>query len=174
MYRPEHFDLQEVVCPHVFYRYGIMAWQFRNPIQMKLMDWVRDRFGPVFVNDWYEKYRDTDYIKFIADKMIHRQPLIPKDMPDRPKLMLSERGLRCNICDLYLEKTTKGIIYMSGHGLGDADDYNVQGRTAEEIRQDLIKNQKLIPFPIRLEKAKSWVHMDCEDAGIVKVDLFDA
>lgn len=173
--KPDHFELQELVCPHVFYRYGEQAWSFLDPRQMVMIDWVRNKYGPTFINDWYEKYKDTDYIKFIAEQLRLQLPILTEQLPSPPQNMLSERGVRCNICSLYLEKTSKGILYMSGHGLAKADDMNVQGRTAEEVRQDMIKNKNSLPFPIRFEKNKSWIHMDCEDnlQGI-KVVEFDA
>lgn len=173
--KPDHFSLEELVCPHVYYRYGEMAWGFYDPRQFILIDWVRNRYGPVFINNWYEQYRDSDYIRALSKLLLSGQPVIESQLPARPELMLPERGLRCNICSLYLEKTSKGIIYMSGHGLAKADDMDVQGRTAEEVRWDILKNKNTVPFPLRMEKNKSWLHLDCEDnlTGD-RVTLFDA
>jgi uncharacterized protein YcbK (DUF882 family) len=72
-----------------------------------------------------------------------------------------------------LKNTNKGTIYVSPHITGEADDYDVQGMHAEEVRQWLIKNQSKLPYPIRLEAGVTWVHMDCRDAG-EKVFLFNS
>ena len=170
--KPEYFELQELVCPHVFFRFGEMAWQFLDPRQLILMDWIRKRLGPVYVNNWYEDHLNSDYIKYIKERMTAKLPIIENDVPKPPQGLFDERGLRCNICDLVLAKSKKGIAYLSPHILGMADDFYVQGRLAEETRQYLIKNKNNIPFPIRLENGVSWVHMDCEDTG-QKVYLFN-
>jgi hypothetical protein len=163
IYRPEYFELYELVCPHVYYRFGEQAWQFLDPRQLKMMDWVREKLGPVFVNNWFQKYLETDYIKYIKERTLADQPIIEKDVPKPPKELLDERGLRCNLCGVVLKKTNEGFAYESAHVLGMGDDFDVLGRMAEEVRQYLLKNKYNVPFPIRLEKNFSWTHMDCEE-----------
>ena len=56
-------------------------------------------------------------------------------------------------------------LYLSGHVMGKALDFNVKGFTAEEVRAWIIKNRDLFPFKIRLEhtlkgKVINWVHLD--------------
>lgn len=142
-----------------------MAWQFRDQKQLILLDWVRGKLGPVFINNWHEpQYVNSDFVRFIMEKVTSNQPIIASEVPAAPTQLFSQRGLRCNLCSLNLEKTNKGIIYVSPHFLGKGDDFDIQGRTAEEVRQWLINNSGLIPYPIRLEKGVPWVHMDCEEA----------
>lgn len=170
--KPVYFDLEELVCPHVFYRFGEVAWQFLNEKQLALMDWVRQTLNkPVFVNNW-DQYKKSDYIKYIAARASNKLPIIIKDLPEAPDGMFDERGLRCNMCNLVLKASTAGKIYVSPHITGEADDFDVQGMLAEETRQWLIKNQVKIPYNIRLEAGVSWVHMDCRDAD-KKVFLFN-
>jgi hypothetical protein len=170
--KPANFDLEELVCPHVYYRFGETAWQFFQPAILELMDWVRNTLNrPVFVNNW-DQYKDSDYIKAIKDLAEARQPIINTKLPKAPDHLLDERGLRCNLCSLNLSKTYRGTIYVSPHFTGQAADYDVQGMLPEEVRQWLIKNQSKLPHCIRLEKGVSWVHMDCRDAG-VKVFQFN-
>lgn len=172
-YRPEHFDLHEVVCPHIYYRWGDMAWQFFDYKILVLHDWLRDRLGPTFLNNWYYSYKDSDYIKYIAEMAGHNQPIVQADIPKVPSgNLLDERGIRCPLCSLVMAKTNAGIIYSSPHILAKAGDSDVQGRTAEECRQYLINKRSELPFPIRLEKNVSWLHMDCEDSG-EKVQLIN-
>lgn len=171
IHKPIYFDLEELVCPHVYYRFGEMAWQFYDPRQFELLDWLRQRLGPVYVNDWHEKYLTSDYIRYIKERMTLKLPIIKKDLPDAPDKMHDERGLRCNLCSLVQEKTIAGIPYLSGHILGKADDLEVQGMLAQEVRNHIIQNKNSLPYNIRLEKDVSWVHMDCEDTD-QKVFLF--
>lgn len=68
-----------------------------------------------------------------------------------------QRGLRCNRCQLVHEKEK---VYLSSHILGKAGDFTVQGLTAEQARQRIIENAKLLPCNIRLEGGVSWLHFD--------------
>lgn len=61
---------------------------------------------------------------------------------------------------------------MSAHNFGKAIDATVQGMTAEEARNLIIKNQVLLPYPIRLEDNVSWLHLDVYDMNKGKVYLF--
>lgn len=170
--KPEYFGLEEIVCPHVYFKYGERAWQFRDQKQLDNLDWVRLRLGPTFVNNWYDSFRDSDYIKEIERQVKAGGPLNLKSLPPVPKDLLSQRGLRCNLCSLNITKTQAGIIYVTPHFTGQGDDYHVQGMIAEEVRQFLIKNQAKVPHPFRLEKGVSWVHMDSRDTG-EKLYLFN-
>lgn len=76
----------------------------------------------------------------------------------------SQRGLRCNMCELVASKKGKQL-YMSAHILGQAFDATVQGMTAEEARQKIKDNADRLPYPIRMEKNVSWLHIDTFDNG---------
>ena len=86
----------------------------------------------------------------------------------------SQRGLRCNICNIAEEKTKSGQIYMSAHCNGAALDYDVPGKTAEQVRQRILKNADKFPFKIRLESNVNWVHQDIYDDinSSSKISLF--
>lgn len=87
---------------------------------------------------------------------------------------VTQRGLRCNLCDLVKSKTLANKIYMSSHILGEAVDFDVEGYSAEEARQRIIKHANLLPYPIRLEKDVNWVHVDLYDNNNTKIYLFSA
>lgn len=70
---------------------------------------------------------------------------------------LTQRGLRCNMCNLVQNKRT---IYLSSHILGIGGDFTVEGYTSEEARQTIIQHQKLLPCNIRMEADVSWLHID--------------
>ena len=82
----------------------------------------------------------------------------------------TQRGLRCLLCAEV--KKRYDTLYMSGHLIGKAVDFDVQGLVAEEVREFIIKNKSIWPYPIRLEKDVSWVHLDLYDMG-EKVYLFN-
>ena len=70
---------------------------------------------------------------------------------------LTQRGFRCNLCQLVSSNQT---IYLSAHILGKAGDFTVCGFTAEEARNKIIQNEHLLPYPIRMEKNVTWLHID--------------
>ena len=141
IYKPKHFDLQELVCPHVYDKYGAAAWQFFSPRLLITLDLIREKLNkPIYVNNW----------------QIHGS--------------FDERGFRCIQCDLVKKAIAENRLYVSPHMTGQGVDFDVQGMTAEEVRQWLIKT--ILPYPIRLEEGVNWVHLDVRDAG-VKVYLFE-
>lgn len=87
-----------------------------------------------------------------------RNEVIKKPMIVNNGITFTQRGLRCNICELVKGKNTP---YMSAHTLGKAVDFHVNGMEAEEVRQIIKDNIDKFEYPIRLEEAVSWIHIDC-------------
>ena len=79
--------------------------------------------------------------------------------------MLTQRGLRCNLCDIVQEKTDADIVYLSAHHLGIGGDLSSPEMTAEEMIRKIEDNSDLLPYPIRMEKGVNWLHIDCYDTG---------
>jgi hypothetical protein len=52
-YRPEHFELRELVPPDLFAMRGQACWELLEPRGLRVLDALRDRFGPITVNDWH-------------------------------------------------------------------------------------------------------------------------
>ena len=155
MTKPEFFDLHEIVCPHVFYKYGDTAWQFFDPRHLANIDWLRRMTGPMFVNNWYDQYQDSEYIREIKKQIEATGLFDPATIPPSPFGLKDERGIRCNMCDMMRAKTASLEIYMSPHPMGQATDSDSRGKVAEEIRQYLLKNQDKAPFAFRIEAGKS-------------------
>jgi len=88
----------------------------------------------------------------------------------------SQRGLRHNMSSLVKNKTR---LYLSAHIFGKAVDFDVQGMTAVQVREWIVKNEDKFPYKIRLErnmkgKPISWVHLDTmSDPTKPDVYLFD-
>ena len=139
----KYFDITELVCPHVYGKYGEKSWQFLDKDALYGLLLMRETiFGvPIYINSY--------------------------------KNGKTQRGLRCNKCELVKSKAT---LYLTMHGFGKAWDFTVQGYTAEQARKKIIENANLFPFRFRLEADKSWIHWDCmESYGIdEQVHLFYA
>lgn len=146
LYVPKHFEVQELVCPHVYKKWGYnpnFIWNFFDPRLLKTLDYLRDKLNkPIFVNNW----------------SIGGQ--------------FSQRGCRCNLCDLVKSKTNSSQIYVSSHILGKACDFDVKGMSAQEVRNWLISHSSELPFSISLEDKVNWVHLDMREQNNQKVYLF--
>lgn len=133
--RPIYFELQELVCPDVFKQYKERAWAFFDARLLITIDRLRLKLGkPIFVNSWNEQG------------------------------VLSQRGFRCIKCDIVKTAFAENRLYVSAHMTGQAIDFDVQGLVASEVREYIIKNKNLWPYPIRLEDKVSWVHCDTRDS----------
>lgn len=132
----QYFDIQELVCKHVYTRFGEGAWSFFDERLFETLLVIREKLGkPIYVNNWQVGGN------------------------------LTQRGLRCNVCVLVSEKTALEKVYMSTHIQGNGIDFDVQGMSAAEVRGWIIKNQILLPYPVRLEDNVSWVHLDMRTDG---------
>jgi hypothetical protein len=144
-YEPKYFSLDELVCEDVYNTYGQTAWEFFDQRLLITLDSVRERLGkPIYINDW----------------QIHGSQ--------------SQSGYRCLRCEIVKDKIAKNEMYCSAHLTGQAVDFSVLGMTAEEVRQYIIKNVNLWPYPIRLEADVAWIHLDTRDHNEGKVWLFKA
>ena len=146
MEKSKYFKIQELVCPDVYKKYGEQAWMFIDPELIETLDIIREKIlcKPMVINNWSAGGSYT------------------------------QRGLRCNLCPLAKDKTIAGRLYLSAHNFGKAVDATVQEMSAEEARKLIVKNQILLPYPIRLEEGVSWLHLDVYNADKGKVYLFKA
>lgn len=82
----------------------------------------------------------------------------------------TQRGYRCNLCDLVQAKSRKSQLYATPH-FGQAFDVIPKGMAAEDARKQIEQNADLLPCNIRLEKDVSWVHFDTYDNGNAKTKV---
>jgi hypothetical protein len=135
-----HFDLKELICPHVYQKYGSFAWNFLDYRAIVTINTLRDKIGKaVFVNN-YDIIENK--VVFLNDSQF------------------DERGLRCCFCDIVKKKLELGIMYMSAHCLGKGFDFDVEGLVASEVRDWIILHANWWPYSIRLEDKVNWVHFD--------------
>lgn len=103
------------------------------------------------VSSW--QFLDTDFLHCL---LVIRRDILQVPMTCNHK-GATQRGLRCNRCDLVKEKKN---AYLSSHILGKAGDFTCAGLTADEARKRIRTMQNLLPCPIRLEDGVSWLHFD--------------
>ena len=105
---------------------------------------------------WGERawqFLDTDFLHCL---LIIRRDILKVGMVCNTKTS-TQRGLRCNQCELVKEKSK---VYLSSHILGKAGDFTCKGMTAQEARSLIRNNAHLLPCNIRLENGVSWLHFD--------------
>ena len=114
----------------------------------------------------FEKHGERAWM-FLATIYLHTLLVLRRDILQVPLVCntttLTQRGLRCNLCDIVKEKTEDDIVYLSAHHLGIGGDLSSPEMTAEEMRQKIEEKQDLLPYPIRIEKGVNWLHVDCYD-----------
>lgn len=136
LYRPSFFSISELVCPHVHNKYGDSAWMYLSEDAVVTIDFIRRTLGKaITVNNYMDGGSFT------------------------------QRGLRCNLCDLVQEKSQHNILYLSAHIFGKAFDFDTADMTADEMRVWLALNKSKLPYNIRLEQGVSWCHLDTLDNG---------
>lgn len=127
----KYFDIRELVGKSTYSKHGQGAWKFLDFRLLKALLIIREGIDkPISSNNWFKGGQ------------------------------FSQRGLRTNVQQIFKGLFRKGILYLSGHVLGKAIDFDVEGMKAEEVRQWIKDNEHLFQFKIRLEKNVTWVHLD--------------
>lgn len=96
--------------------------------------------------------------ELLSTIFVLRTKVVNKPMIVNNSITYTQRGLRCNMCQLVKSKTKP---YMSAHVLGKAIDFHVSDMTAEEVRKLIKSNIDQFEYPIRLEEEVNWIHIDC-------------
>lgn len=124
------------------------------------------------VGSWtYRIHKDRAW-KFFSTEALHAL-LITRKGIGKPMTInnwkwggrFSQRGLRTNMQNIFRQMFKSKRLYLSGHVLGEAFDFDVQGMSAESVRGWIIDHAYLYPMKIRLENLKNgkpinWVHLD--------------
>lgn len=111
---------------------------------------------PHTLSKWGERawqFLDTNYLHCL---LIIRRDILKVPMVCNTQSS-SQRGLRCNRCELV---RSKDKVYLSSHILGKAGDFTCKDMTAQEARSLIRNNANLLPCNIRLESGVSWLHFD--------------
>lgn len=139
----KYFTTQQLVCPHVL----------KNYREEQIWSFFDPRVLTVLME-----------LRIIIGKPI---------IVNSTSLGFTQRGLRCNCCDLVASKTRANKPYLSGHLRGTAIDFHVPGMTAEEVRQMIVREAAKLSYPIRLERGVNWVHFDVDNMTDEKVVFFN-
>jgi hypothetical protein len=141
----EYFPSHELVCPHVYKKWGERALMFADKRLLDWLTWFRDTLGkPVIINTYGEGGH------------------------------LTQRGYRCNLCQMVKDKTFANDMYLSAHTRFQAIDFNVPDMLDEEIRQWLDRHRGEMPCAIRIEKnTVGWVHVDVATDNFNKITYFN-
>lgn len=111
----------------------------------------------------YAKWEEQSW-QFLDTDFLHALLIIRRDILQVPMTCnfstSTQRGLRCNCCQVVQSKSKLGKNYLSSHILGKAGDFTVKGMTAAQARALIKKNADLLPCNIRLEDKVTWLHMD--------------
>lgn len=144
----KNITTKELVCPHVWAKYGEKSIKFFRKEALETLDVIRNQIvcAPLIINNGKN---------------------------------LTQRGLRCNICELVATKTKAGKMYLTAHSFGAGFDISSPKYTANQIREMIIKNKDKLPHKIRIESevdAPTWVHFDvlCDPEQKDKVYVFRA
>ena len=139
----QNFDIKELVCPHCYNKFKENAWQFLSTELLSILYTLRYIIfnKPITINNWHKSGQ------------------------------FSQRGLRCNVCELV---KGKNVIYLSAHLLGKAIDFNVQGLTSDEVNQTIRNNTDKFEYPIRLESnTDGWSHIDTYQPYMSEANLIE-
>lgn len=126
-----NITVKEVVCPHIYQKWGDKAIRFIDPDLIEVLNVIRNKIlkCPIVINNGTWK----------------------------------QRGMRCNLCGLVVEKTNNGQPYLTAHLLGKAIDFSCKTYTVPQVHELIKKNADLFPCKIRLESpenASTWIHVD--------------
>lgn len=145
-----YFVIQELVGPETYKKHKDRAWKFFSTDILECLLITREGLGkPITINTWHKGGK------------------------------FKQRGLRSNIQQIVRRYTKLLKLYLSGHPLGEAFDFDVEGMSPVQVRMWIVKNQHLYPCRIRLERRKkgkpiTWVHMDTiQELHNPKVYFFD-
>jgi len=138
------FDIRELICEHTYKRFGEKSWQFFDyQFLENLLILRRDVLQvPLFVNNW------------------HRRATLPAG-----SFIYTQRGFRCNICQLVKDATLKDRVYLTSHANGAGVDAQSSKMTAQQMRDKIKEDQHKFTIPVRVEKGVSWLHFDIYDDG---------
>lgn len=115
------------------------------------------RFGEV--RSW--QFLDTDalHVLLVLREDILKIPLICNTATH------TQRGLRCNCCEIVKKKTQEGVQYLSAHILGKGFDLVSNEMTAADMRARIKRYKYLLPCNVRIEADVNWLHIDTIDTG---------
>ena len=137
-----NFYLDELVPPELYLQYGHNAHWFIRKEVVCILQRLRNRFGPIIVNNW------SDGGKITAKEFL--------ELPEFEKLIrFSESGFRL--------PTTQTGAPLSFHKYGAAADTKFLKAMVEEVKEDIIKDfhyYKELGLTTIEKNTTNWLHFD--------------
>lgn len=142
----KYFDVRELVSKDVFNKFGQNAWRVFDEKLLKTLLALRTEIlnVPLICNNW--KAGGT----------------------------FTQRGFRENLAPLVSDKTKAGRLYLSAHTIGKAVDLSSPKMDAQTMRETIAKNKSKLPYPVRIERGVTWLHIDTMTLQSEKITYFDA
>ena len=125
--------------------------------QLKEYFSISELVCPHILNEWGARawqFLSTDYLHAL---LIIRRDILKAPMSCNNGTTYTQRGMRCNRCQIVKNKLK---LYISSHLLGQAGDFSVKGMSAEQAREKIKENADLLPCNVRLEGGVTWLHID--------------
>lgn len=146
-------------CYDKFVTEDIIKIMRRNDVIQELSEYFN--VNELVCSHTYAKHKEASW-QFLDTDWLHCLLIIRRDILKVPMICnngsnYTQRGLRCNVCELVKGKSSN---YLSAHIFGKAGDFTVKGMTAEQAREKIKENAYLLPCNIRLEGGVSWLHFD--------------
>lgn len=127
------FDIKELVCDHVYRKYGNNAWRFYKQHAIDFLHWFRTEINkPIFINTYSLGGEYT------------------------------QSGLRCIQCGIVQDQIKDDNVYVSAHLRGVGWDPRVTGMTTGQVHDWFYENEDKLPSPIRLELGVPHLHVDLD------------
>jgi len=141
----QYFAIEELACPHTVQRFGEGSWQF---------------FSTDFLENLLILRRDVLQVPLVCNTY-------------KGGGAYTQRGLRCNVCELVKTATRQNRNYLSAHIFGVGADFSSAEMSAKEMRGKIRSNIDKFTHPIRIERDVSWLHFDVRDRLRGKLDEFE-
>lgn len=114
-------------------------------------------------NHIYAKHGERAWV-FLDTTALHLLLILRRDILKIPLVCntktLTQRGMRCNRCEIVQGKSE---AYLSAHVTGKGFDLSSPAMSAEEMRLKIAENVELLPCKVRIEQDVTWLHIDCYD-----------
>ena len=125
---------------------------------------IQDLVCPHTLKSWTDKSW-----MFIDTEILHTLLVLRKEILKVPLVCntktLTQRGLRCNLCEINKDKTERDVLSLSAHSNGKGFDLSSPDMSAEQMRKKIMQHADLLPYPVRIEEDVNWLHIDCYDMG---------
>lgn len=138
----KNFLVEEFVPQKIYEKYGDASLWFVDPKIVNIAQLIRDYFGKsMTINNWHNG-GSFNYRGFRPDSFYYQWNADISAYTSKRKGKLSQ------------------------HRMGRAIDFNISGMTADEVREEILKNEEMwieagVTTMEDAAYSKTWIHLDC-------------